>query len=206
MSTTRKPRGDSVLKTLPSARQEAIAEHAQSHKLAETAAWLKADGLKVSANQVSQFLSWYGLRQQLRQNESTVQELLADLQAEQPDITPEQLDSAGQMFFTALSIEQKDASSFVNVRSSRSRAILELEKLSLRKQTEARHQKKLEFEISKHLDLAAEKLLDAATRKRAEEINASSMSQAEKIKAMRSAAFSDVDALQASGKIVIPKS
>jgi len=149
MSTTRKPRGDSVLKTLPSARQDVIAEHAQSHKLAETAAWLKADGLKVSANQVSQFLSWYVLRQQLRQNESTVQELLADLKLEQPDITPEQLDSAGQMFFTALSIEQKDASSFVNVRSSRSRAILELEKLSLRKQSEARHQQKLEFDKEK---------------------------------------------------------
>ena len=195
-----------MLKTLPAERQATIAEHAGAHKLAETVAWLKEDGLKVSANQVSQFLSWYSLRQQLRQNASTVEALLEDLKQEQPDITPEQLDAAGQMFFTALSLEQKDTAAFVSVRSSRAKAILELEKLKLRQQAEARQQKKLQFEIDKHLDLCAEKLLDAATRKRAEEINASTMSQAEKIKAMRAAAFSDVDALQQSGQIVIPKS
>jgi hypothetical protein len=205
MKPDRKPRGDSVLKTLPPARQDAIAEHAQTHKLWETVAWLKADGLKVGNDQVSKFLSWYVLRSQLRQNASTVEALLEDLKAEQPDITPEQLDAAGQMFFTALSIEQRDSSSFVNVRSSRAKAILEAQKLAIRQRTLELHQKKLEFEISKHLDLAAEKLLDAAIRKQAEEINASGLSQAEKIKAMRAAAFSDVDALQASGKIVIPK-
>lgn len=202
----RKARGDSVLKTLPAERQASIAEHAQAHKLAETVAWLKEDGLKVSSNQVSQFLSWYVLRQQLRQNASTVEALLEDLKQEQPDITPEQLDSAGQMFFTALSLEQKDTAAFVSVRSSRAKAILEMEKLKLRQQAEERQQKKLQFEISKHLDLCAEKLLDAAIRRKAEEINTSSLSQAEKIKAMRAAAFSDVDALQQSGQIVIPKS
>ena len=205
MKPDRKPRGDSVLKTLPPARQDAIAEHASQHKLWETVAWLKKDGLKVSSNQVSQFLSWYVLKAQLCQNESTVQALIEDLKAEQPDITPEELDSAGQMFFTALSIEQKDSSSFVNVRSSRSKAILEAQKLAIRQRTLELHQKKLEFEISKSLDLAAEKLLDAAIRRQAEEINASSLSQAEKIKAMRAAAFKDVKALQESGNLKIPK-
>ena len=179
-----------MLKTLPPLRQDAIAEHAQSHKLAETAAWLKADGLKVSSNQVSHFLSWYVLRQQLRQNESTVQELLADLKLEQPDITPEQLDSAGQMFFTALSIEQKDASSFVKVRSSRSRAILEAQKLELRKLTEARHQKKFQLEVEIFQFDAAKQALAAV--KELKTISASKLTDVEKIDAARQALFGEL--------------
>jgi len=51
----------------------------------------------------------------------------------------------------------------------------------------------------------AENLLNAATLRQAEKIAASGMSNAEKIAAMRKAAFADVDALQASGEIKLPK-
>lgn len=57
-----------------------------------------------------------------------------------------------------------------------------------------------EFEL-----LAAEKILDKALRAKADEINASSLSQADKIAAMRKAAFKDVDELQKSGRLKIPK-
>jgi len=90
--------------------------------------------------------------------------------------------------------------------TAKTKAQQEEVKISIRTKAEERQSRKLQLEINKYLDLAAEKILDSTLRKKADEINASGLSQADKIKAMRKAAFSDVDALQQSGKIVIPKS
>jgi hypothetical protein len=109
MSATKKPRGDSKLKTLPAERQSAIAEYALGCTLAETVKWLKDDGLQTSAAALSEFLSWYGLQRRLERNNSTVDSLLEDLKRERPEITPEQLDVAGQMFFTKLAIAEEDS-------------------------------------------------------------------------------------------------
>ena len=57
----------------------------------------------------------------------------------------------------------------------------------------------------RYKDIVAEKLLDASLRRRAEEINKSDLSQADKIAAMRRAAFAEVDAAEAAGEIQIPK-
>lgn len=205
MKAERKPRGDAVLKTLPSERQALIAEHARSHTLAETVAWLKEDGLRVSQDTVSKFLSWYLLREQFRQDEETTETLLEQLKEEAPELSDEQLDELGQRTFSLLAVRRQDAETFLAVRSAKFKAELEKQKLSLRRQTEARQERALQFEINKHLDLAAEKMLDAALRKQAEEIATSGMTQKDQIAAMRKAAFSDVDALQQSGKVVIPK-
>jgi hypothetical protein len=78
-------------------------------------------------------------------------------------------------------------------------------KISLRQRAEQRMSLKLKMEMDKRLDAACEKLLDAATRAKADEINASSMSQAAKIQAMRQEYFKDVDELMASGKVVLPE-
>jgi hypothetical protein len=56
------------------------------------------------------------------------------------------------------------------------------------------------------LNSVCEKLLNAALRAKADEINQTSMTQAEKIKAMRQEYFRDVDELMASGKVVLPES
>ena len=194
-----------MLKTLPAERQASIAEHARGHKLAETAAWLKEDGLKVSVDQLSKFLSWYLLQEQFRQDEETTETLLEQLKREVPDLSDEKLDELGQRTFSLLAIRRQDPETFLSVRSAKFKAELEKQKLALRRQTEARQERALQFEINKHLDMAAEKMLDAAMRKKAEEIATSGMSQKEQIAAMRKAAFSDVDALQQSGKVVIPK-
>lgn len=106
---SRKARSDSPLKTLPAQRQEAIADYARDHSLEEAVAWLRADGLKTSRSAVSEFLSWHGLRSQLNRNESTVEQMLAQLKSTAPELTSEDLDRAGQMFFTALAIEQRDS-------------------------------------------------------------------------------------------------
>ena len=52
---------------------------------------------------------------------------------------------------------------------------------------------------------AAAKMLVKAMRERADEINASQLSQADKIAAMRQAAFADVEALKKSGGLELPK-
>lgn len=78
--------------------------------------------------------------------------------------------------------------------------------MSINSQTSERTKRqKLELELEKFKDFAAEKLLDKALRAKADEINNSGMSNAAKIAAMRKAAFADVDELQASGAVQIPK-
>ena len=54
------------------------------------------------------------------------------------------------------------------------------------------------------LDKAAERLLNESLRQQAAAIASSSMSNAEKIAALRKAAFADVDALEASGQVHLP--
>lgn len=113
MSAAKKPRADSVLKTLPPERQSAIAAYAREHTLQQTVAWLAADGLKTSDSSLSDFLSWFALQQQLKRNESTVETLVANMVATRPGWTPEQIHAAGQSFFTALAMEQQNVDAWV---------------------------------------------------------------------------------------------
>jgi hypothetical protein len=108
MSAAKKPRADSVLKTLPEARQTAVAEYARDHSLKETRTWLAADGLKTSEAALSLFLSWYALQHTLRQNANTVDALLVEFKSANPGATPDQIQQVGQSFFTALALQQQD--------------------------------------------------------------------------------------------------
>ncbi|MDD5349494.1 MAG: hypothetical protein PHQ12_04710 [Chthoniobacteraceae bacterium] len=88
---------------------------------------------------------------------------------------------------------------------ARTQGEIELEKLKIariklqqKEEDQALAREKFETDV-------AEKLLDAALRSAAEKIATSDLSNAEKIAAMRKAAFADVDELQASGKVVIPE-
>jgi hypothetical protein len=112
MSDSKKPRSDSPLKTLPEARQTAIAEFARDHSLKETRAWLAADGFKTSEAALSLWLSSRRLSAQLAQNESVIEQILADLKSQNPALSEVELQKAGQMFFTALAIEQGDSLSW----------------------------------------------------------------------------------------------
>jgi hypothetical protein len=132
----RKPRPDSRLKTLPEERQEQIAEYARGHSLAETAAWLKEDGFVTSSAALSEFLSWWALRHQLRKNESTVESVLAEMRRNDPRLTEEQLFTAGQSFFGALAIEQRDALSWKRVQDVRVKSeVLALEEKKFQRET-----------------------------------------------------------------------
>lgn len=117
MSTQRKPRADSPLKTLPVPRQAAIAEYLQTHTLVETQGWLAADGVKTSVTALSEFGSWYALRQQLLRNESTVETLQEDFKQRNPQATAAELSAIGQSFFAALALNQQDAEAWVQVQN-----------------------------------------------------------------------------------------
>jgi hypothetical protein len=201
----KKPRADAVLKTLPAERQAEIADYLRTHSLAETVEWLRQDGFQTGRTALSDFLSWYSLQSQFREDEQTTDSILEQLKAAQPDLTDEKLDELGQRTFSLLSIRRKDLKGFVTVRSAMTRAQLEKEKLKLREKAESRlagqaklARDKFEIEIST-------KMLSQALREQAERIANSNLSQADKIAAMRQAAFSDVDALQKSGRVKIPK-
>jgi hypothetical protein len=64
---------------------------------------------------------------------------------------------------------------------------------------------KLQLDWERFKTLAAEKMLEDALRRRAEEIAGSDLNHAQKIAAMRAAAFADVDDLEASGEVKIPQ-
>lgn len=77
--------------------------------------------------------------------------------------------------------------------------------LDRRKVEQADESLRLErIRVSALLDKAAARLLDETLRRQAADIANSSLSNAEKIAALRKAAFSDVDALEASGKVQLP--
>lgn len=121
MSATKKARGDSKLKTLPPDRQATIAEYASGHTLADTVGWLRADGFTTSISALSEFLSWRRLAEQLRENESTVSQVLADLKESDAGLSEEALEKAGQMFFSALAIQQQDSLTWKRAQDAKTR-------------------------------------------------------------------------------------
>lgn len=105
----RKPRSDSVLKTLPSGTQEIVAGYAAAHSLAETVDWLKTSrGITTSVAALSGFLAWWQLEQRLSRNQTVVETLITDLHRQHPKLPTDQLFDIGQSFFSALAIETQD--------------------------------------------------------------------------------------------------
>jgi hypothetical protein len=117
MSTDKKPRADALLKTLPPERQAEIYRRcnlpvAEGGGYTQVRKWLADDGFKTSETALSLWWSWYGLQQQLQKNASTVETLLANMSKTNPDWTPDQIQQAGQAFFSSLALEQQDAKSW----------------------------------------------------------------------------------------------
>ena len=209
-------RADSVLGNLPEERQEQIAgwirDCKEGDRYEAARAQLAADGVKVGRTAVVDWFRGWRLRLRIASADSFAAKAVEALKALNVGLTQDQLDAAGQLIFTDSALAGENAEEFREMeylrlakQTARTKASHETQKIALRKQAEERAERKLQFEVNKYLDLAAGKLLDKALRSKADEINASDMSQADKIAAMRKAAFSDVDALQASGKVQIPK-
>lgn len=123
----RKPRSDSALKTLPEERQAEIAALLSSRSLADVRGILREQGLETSVASLSEFGSWYRLRESLRRREERVAELVERLKDEDPSVPAEKLFDLGQSLFAALSIAEEDGKTWVNTQ----RLALERERLAL---------------------------------------------------------------------------
>lgn len=129
MIPTRKARSDSVLKTLPQDRQDEIGALLLSHSLADVRGTLIEQGLTTSEAALSEFYSWWQLRQALRRREERVSELVQRLKDEDPELPSNRLFELGQSLFGALSIAEEDGRTWVNTQ----RLALERERLDLDK-------------------------------------------------------------------------
>jgi hypothetical protein len=179
---SRKPRADAKLKTLPEERQAAIIEHMRSHKLAETLAWLRADGLVTSTGALSLFWDWWHLQQQFKADAETADSLISELKRDVPALSEEQLDELGQRTFSLLSIRRQDLKGFVRIRSARSKAELEKAKLQIRQQAEHRLAEGLKLQREKFRRETAELFLKWVEDKRAREIATSTESFSDRIR------------------------
>ncbi len=210
----RKVRSDAVLLNLPDERQEQIIEWCDTPKSEGCPGGyqfareqLAADGLNVSTRAVSDFYSSWHLQQDLtlaRQVEDTVK--LA--RPGEAKLARE----AGEAMLLKLSLAKQDPKLFsaatVSIDMRRS---LDLQEKSGETKAAQKNRSLDQKDIDQKLAREkfetefAEKLLSGALRKKADEINAMDISHADKIAAMRTAAFAEIDELQASGKVVIPK-
>jgi hypothetical protein len=122
----------------------------------------------------------------LKANEVTTDTLKEELKQEVPGLTDDQVESFGHRAFSLMAIRQQDVKAWVALRRTHKDAA------QLRLERE-------KFEIA-----VATKLLDESMRLKAQEIADGTGTEAEKIAAMRSAYFADVDALQKAGTIKLP--
>ena len=138
-------------------------------------------------SQLSSFYSWVKLTRKTHEREAKIQHWLECEKLEHPELPDAELFRRGQRKFQLISIAEEDPESWVKI------------------QREQRGFEQLALDRDKLELLSAEKMLDARLRQVADELNASALSQADKIAAMRKAAFKDVEAFEASGKLKLPK-
>lgn len=181
MSDTRKPRPDSVLKTLPDDRQREIIAALETKTLAQVRADLRADGLNTSTRALSDFRSWWLLCEQFRQDAQTASTLVEQLKAEVPKLTEAELDDLGQRTFSLLSIRNQDQSAFLKVRSARFKGEIEREKLRLRQEQGKRQEEQLALEKQRFQRETCELFLTWCANEQAKEIAARPVSNAAKI-------------------------
>jgi hypothetical protein len=104
----RKPRSDSTLKTLPEERQAVIAALLAKSSLDAVKAELAKDGIRTSAKALSEFWSWYQLREALRRREARVEGIVDRIKEGNVGLPEEKLWDLGQSLFGAMAIAEED--------------------------------------------------------------------------------------------------
>lgn len=176
MSTDRKPRSDARLKTLPEDRQAEIASLLATKSLLEVRKELLKDGLSTSVGALSEFFSWWRVRESLRRRETRVAGLLENLKENATEAIPEdKLWEMGQSLFGAMAIAEEDG-----------REWFRTQRLSLAR-------RKLRLEAEKVQVWTAEKFLEWFKDQRAIQIAEGKGSNSEKIAELRRIMFADLD-------------
>jgi hypothetical protein len=112
MSADKNPRADSKLKRLPEERQAAIIEMMKQPGITQTMVRkeLAADGLKTSEPALSEFYSWWHLRERFRQMEANANTMAELAKQQEPGLSTEALEKIGQSVFMdrAIQLERMD--------------------------------------------------------------------------------------------------
>lgn len=165
---------------------------------------LELHGLQVSTGRLSQ---WWESWQQARLQERVLARITAgaeqsrQIEKQFSKDAPPEVDTIIKLLrvlIMQLSVQATAQPDLLDVVNPIMRSVLNFEKVKQKDRELTLDREKFEVET-------AEKLLDAALRQKADELNASNLSQADKIAAMRREAFRSVDELQASGKVQIPR-
>ena len=106
---------------------------------------LAADGTKTSLRQVSEFFSWWEMRESFQAMSSRTENFEALLREEFPDASPEKIAGMTQLHFEIISSNAGNSEDFVNLQylrlakdSAATKAGFEKQKIEIRRQSEAR--------------------------------------------------------------------
>ncbi|MEO7933218.1 MAG: hypothetical protein ABIT76_08685 [Chthoniobacterales bacterium] len=173
---------------------------------------LVSDGIKVSIGVVSEFFGWWGMRRDFQAINNFTQDVQEMLTRELPDVPLEKIEKAGDLVFTMKAANAGNGEEWREMQylkiakeSAAMKAELESAKLELRKMAEARMQGTAALAREKFEIEACEKILAAVNDAKVRSIAESNVPKAEKIAQLRQEYFADIDALQASGEIELPK-
>ena len=143
-NTTRKPRGNCLLKNLPSDQQDAIFEYLdgspdeKGHTYAQCVAWLTEQKIQTNKTQLCNWRQWYIFRLRLKWCEEAARMTLeANLGEEK--ISDEELSRRGNRIFSLLAVRTCDDKAW-----SRAQTLVQ------RNKRIAQIERKMEFELRKY--------------------------------------------------------
>ncbi len=195
---SKKTRSDSVLGNLTPDRQDAIADYARTHSLIDTVAWLRADGVATSRTALSEWLSSWLLEQRFARSGTQADKFRDWLKTEAPDLSEEELDRRAALMFQFTAVEEGDPKTFLKFATARHKAKHDAAKLQLQQQQHALDRDRFEMQF-------ADALRKALTDERLRGLLEKKAGNAEIIAHLRQTYFSDIDALQQSGSVQLPK-
>lgn len=182
----KKSRSDAILKNLPEERQEQIIAWCQKANAKDESgklipgtgglqyarAQLAADGISIGLHALSDFYSWWRLKQVFERANQKTQDFIELMRERFPDLAPARIQEFGQSYFTLEAAASGNAEEF--------RA---MEKLRLEKET-ALTKGKLE---SKKLELAERKvkLLEKKAAEAVKAVEDSKLTESQKVERIR---------------------
>ena len=117
----KKPRSDSILKTLHPARQLELWNWLQMQSYKTIVGKVKKEwGLDTSEGSLSEFYSWYPFRKQLEEFKDLTGQITRELASDRHlDLDSEKVSRAGQAIFETLAAKTQDSKLFLNLRRLR---------------------------------------------------------------------------------------
>jgi len=148
-NTTRKPRGNCLLKNLPSDQQDAIFEYLdgspdeKGHTYAQCVAWLKEQKIETNKTQLCNWRQWYIFRLRLKWCEEAARMTL-EANLGEDKLSDEELSRRGNRIFSLLAVRTCDDKAW-----SRSQTLVQ------RNKRIAQIERKMEFELHRYEASAA---------------------------------------------------